>query len=43
MSGNISKYDVGGVVFFIWRNSPPVGQGLLHEVSKSHLTTNLSR
>ena len=30
--------------FFIWRNSPPVDQGLLfHEVSRSHVTTHHSR
>jgi hypothetical protein len=30
--------------FFTWRNSPPVGQGLLmHEVSRSHITTHHSR
>ena len=28
-------------VFFFWRNSPPVGHGLLiHEVSRSHTTTH---
>jgi len=32
------------LIFFIWRNSPPVGQGLLiHEVSRSHTTTHHSR
>jgi len=32
------------VFFFIWPNSPPVGQGLLiHEVSRSHSTTNQNR
>ena len=30
--------------FPFWRDSPPVGQGLLtHEVSKSHTTTHHSR
>jgi len=30
-------------VFFIWPNSPPVGEGLLiHEVSRSHTTTHHS-
>jgi len=31
-------------VFFCWRNSPPVGQGLLiHEVSRSHTTMHHNR
>jgi len=30
--------------FFFWRDSPPVGHGLLiHEVSRSHTTTHYSR
>jgi len=34
----------GGWIFCFWRNSPPVGQGLLiHEVSISHTTTHHSR
>jgi len=33
-----------GLDFFFWRNSPPVGQGLLiQEVSRSHTTTHHSR
>jgi len=32
------------VLFFFWRNRPPVGEGLLdHGVSKSHTTTHHSR
>ena len=32
------------ILFFFWRNSPPLGQGLLiHEVSRSHSTTHHSR
>ena len=32
------------VLFVFWRNSPPVGHGLLiHEVSRSHTTTHYSR
>jgi len=31
-------------VFFIWSNNPPMGQGLLiHEVSRTHTTTNHSQ
>jgi len=37
--------DVPSVsLFCFWRNSPPVGHGLLiHEVSRSHTTTYQSR
>jgi len=31
-------------LFCIWRDSPPMGQGLqIHEVSRSHSTTHQSR
>jgi hypothetical protein len=37
-------YTQGSYFFFIWYNSPPVGQGLLiHEVSKSHTMKHYSR
>ena len=33
-----------GIFSFFWRESPPVGQGLLiHEVSRSHTTTHHTR
>jgi len=46
---NFAKNFGGGeakstMVFLFWRNSPPVGQGLLiHEISRSHTTTHPSR
>ena len=41
--GNV-KFNSSFFLFCFWRDSPPVGQGLLiHEVSRSHTTTHHSQ